>query len=196
MPFRLTSLLSVLMPPERATGKTRQRPQRAPTTLELTTLSGHCAWPFPRLWTPARLGGTGVRMRRVGELDYPWRESILTIVPVLDPAAGDADDPVEARAFVRPGALSFGGMPVEEIHVRQHGDSLDRTYVLGGSYLRARACLRMLIEQRADAAPGERMEDDPAGWGGLYLETEDGALWLHAEDSDRARTRFVRTRID
>lgn len=198
MPNRLTSFWSVLMasPQRMARGHRLFRPTaRMRMPLELSRLPATGEFPFPSLFARAPRGRDGdiIGVKPLAELAWPWCGVIaaLDLLPDDDGQAGYR----QARAVLHPGAVTLGGVPVLELHNRDDGDSREWHYLLGCSYLRARASLRTLIEQRGNAGSGARMQDDPSGHAGLYLPTEAGGLWLHADPDDASRARLVCVRM-
>lgn len=198
MPSRLTSFLSVLMAPSAMSNAPLSKLPRQIHRVDLSDLPGVFGWQFPHFTvSETRDGELRTRMRRVSELPSPWRESIACLVLDEPNTANDESGShafQQVRAILHEGALSLGGVPLVELILRDDGASLERHYVMAHSYLRTRACLRTLIEDRA--GHGARMEADASGHGGLYLEAEEGGCWLLPDADDSRRTRFIHVHLD
>lgn len=201
MPNRLTTFWSTLMtsPRRMAGGRRMFRPtSRTHGPLELARMPATAEFPFPSLFARATRSRDAavVGVKAQAALAWPWCKQIAAL-ELLEPATDDAGHAVNAhaRAVLLPGAVTLGGVPVLELHNIDDGECREWHYLLGFSYLRARAALRTLIEQRGNDGSGARMQDDPTGRDGLYLPTEAGGLWLHADPDDARRARLVCVRM-
>lgn len=201
MPNRLTAFWSTLMTsPRRMAGGRRmfRSSARAQGPLELARMPATAEFPFPSLFARAARGRDAaiVGVKALNALAWPWCKAIAAL-DLLAPAIDDDGQLINqhACAVLHPGALTLGGVPVLELHNIDDGECREWHYLLGCSYLRARAGLRTLIEHRGNDGSGARMQDDPTGRDGLYLPTEAGGLWLHADPDDARRARLVCVRM-
>ncbi|GGD36045.1 hypothetical protein [Pseudoxanthomonas indica] len=201
MPNRLTTFWSALMtsPRRMAGGRRMFRPaQRTQAPLELARMPATAEFPFPSLFARTSRGRDGaiVGVKPPAALAWPWCKAIATL-ELLAPPLDDQDQAPHqhARAVLQPGAITLGGVPVLELHNIDDGESREWHYLLACSYLRGRASLRTLIERRGNNGTDARMQEDPLGRDGLYLPTEAGGLWLHADPEDARRARLVCVRM-
>lgn len=153
---------------------------------------------FPSLFARAPRGRDGaiIGVKPLHELAWPWCKVIAALE--LCDADSEVEDEVaysQARATLHPGAVALGGVPVVELRNIDDGECRQWHYVLAFSYLRARASLRTLIEHRGNDGSHARMQENPCGQGGLYLPTEAGGLWLHADPDDASRSHLVCVRM-
>lgn len=201
MPNRLTTFWSTLMtsPRRMAGGRRMFRPAaRTHGPLELARMPATAEFPFPSLFARATRGRDAaiVGVKPQSALAWPWCQAIAAL-ELLEPSKDDDGQAIHqhARAVLHPAAITLGGVPVLELHNIDDGECREWHYLLGCSYLRARVSLRTLIEQRGNDGSGTRMQDDPTGQNGLYLQTEAGGLWLHADPDDARHARLVCVRM-
>lgn len=139
------------------------------------------------------------RVRTPNELHTPWNGLVEAIVALPEdkvPGLEAEDDPmIRIQVRLYPSAATLGGVPVYALMLFRSDWSEDRQYVLDLPYPQARDALLPLIEIRLRA--DETLEEDGAGGhGGLYVENEEGGLWLHPDPHHPDRTLLTIARVD
>ncbi len=144
-----------------------------------------------------------IRAKRIDELDPLWKRAMdrihLDCDEVKEDDAGFDMVATVATGFLKPGMAQFAGQPVAEVRLMDSDLWSDRQYILQRPYGELRDSLKLFIESRCRAAhqdnPGALVANSctPAeNEEGLYLEAgELGGIWVHAEESDPARTVYA-----
>lgn len=201
MPNRLTTFWSTLMTTPRRVARGQRvfrSTARLHAPLDIVQMPALGEFAFPSLFARATRSRDSliVGVKPLNDLAWPWCKVIAALeLCDADSDQQDAAGYSQARATLHPGAVTLGGVPVVELRSIDDGECRQWHYVLGFSYLRARASLRTLIEQRGDDGSHARMQENPCGQGGLYLPTEAGGLWLHADPDDASRAHLVCVRM-
>lgn len=154
------------------------------------------AWNFPELrrdsaHPDARDPCKRSRIDRVSELESPWRSVVKRITwrCTIEPGTGVNGDALasftEIHAVLRPGMVTFGGVPVAEVVRFDSESGADYEYVLQQSYATSSKSLRAMIEKRVGASM-----DLSAQEGGKNEGLVVNDIWLHPDAKNVRRTVF------
>ena len=222
MPSRRNTLLPLQLA---STGTSVILPaRRSGIPLELSRFSAPSGWPFPDLLQAVdvaidnpllayanpcgpmtlpvqhvRIETDTWRVRSPDEMHAPWVHVIeaVTVLPedTVPGLEADGDAMIRLQIRLHPLAATLAGVPVHTLMLFRSDWSEDRQYVLDWPYPQVRDALLPLIERRL--RDDEKIEEDGAGGhGGLFVENEQGGLWLHPDPEQPARTLLTIARAD
>lgn len=129
-----------------------------------------------------------------------WAGRITAITLTCEPMPGidnEADASTLSIATLKPGAATFGGVPVIEVRLSQSWAHFDNQYVLDGRFetvgpelikkIQAQCRKKLGAVDTAAACPAERDGEH----GGYFIGSEGGGLWLHPDEANPNRTIYA-----